>query len=242
MKKSIITLFIVCNRVLAGDDYLLIDNATGKTNGPFEIRPYSDIVIEGRTYTLVSNIIPLEIELRNIPSVDFRNTTVRAAVNFSLQACGLTNSPASVILFQKNKITKRTTFSARNINLGELLKIICNTCDLTLIRDRHNQTIILVPNAIASDNIAKAYGMSVASYDETIKNYGSFNKALVNTGVIRRETDMICEFQRDIETMVLYGSPEAFFRFGCAFTILKLEKIDGQQSSGGDAETAPPQK
>jgi len=232
MKRIIITAFLLCSRVLAGDDYLFVDKASGKTNGPIEILPYTDIVLEGKTYTLKPTIVPLEMESKNVPAVDFRNTPVCKAVNTALLTCGLTNSPPKVVFLQQDKITERVTFSAKDITLGVLFKLICETCNLTLVRDRSSQTLVFIPNAMASERTtAKVFNMAASTYDQTIKPYGSFNRLLVEVGVIRREMDMFCEFQRDLSVLVLYGSPEALHKFENTFTILDLQGKDGQPTN-----------
>lgn len=240
MKIAILTLFLVCSSALVADDYLLVDQSTGVTNGPVDISPNATIIVGGRTYNVLPVTGPLMFESRNIPRVAFSNTPVMAAIDFALLNCGLTNesSAPQIAVFHGATINKTVTFSARDITLGELIRLICEMCDLTLIRDRASQALILVPNSIYDERTARAFGILPSVYNEIVKSDGSFNRLLVTLGVIRRESDMLCEFQQDRSLLILYGSREALRRVSMTFSMLSCSEENSQPTPVGDSQPA----
>ena len=228
---TILACLALCFSASAQDEYLFVDHSRGTTNGPFTIQPNASVQIGGKEYTLRPVSTPLQCESEVIPSVDHADATLRTVVDAALLACGITNTRTrTIVIFQEPMVTNRVTLTGRSIRIGELVQILCDVCDLTLVRDRRDETLILIPNAVADDRTARVFGILPSTYDHFTKTHGSFNRLLVEVGVIRRESHMLCEFQRDRSIIILYGSREALRRFELTSTIWNLRQRSGQQA------------
>jgi len=236
--RTILALLALCAAAAAQDAYDFVDKATGTTNGPVVVRPCAGVRIGGREYEVRRSTVPLPCETNVVPSVHLVVATLGAALAEVLPASGIpTNDLARVVVFRESIVTNRITLATRAIRVGELLPLLCSICDVTLLRDYESEAIVLMPNALADGRGARVLGVIPETYDQMIKPYGSFNRLLVETGVIKRENHALCDFQRDRSLLVLYGSPEVFHQFECVFTVLRIKREDGQQTVRGDFGT-----
>lgn len=218
--RVVASLLLSSASLRAGEEYLFVDRASGATNGPFKIQPHAEIKLEGKIYTVQSAAKPFDFESKIIASVSYSNVPVRVVLNDALIACSISNdSSKAVVLFGAEKVDKRVTIVARGIKLGELLRVVCEYCDLTLIRQwsqashQPRETIILRPASIASDQCTEVFSMAPDVYDGAVKRDGSYAKHLIKFGVIKAETEMAHEFQRDRSMLILHGPRDALVRF-----------------------------
>ncbi len=229
--------FLALSAVAVGQDaYEFIDRSTGTTNGPFVIYPYADVRIGGREYQIRPSNAPLSWESHVVPSVHLSDATLRAALDKILPVFETaTNDPPNVVVFRESLVAERITMELGAITLGELLRLFCGYCDVTLLRDRESEAIVLMPNALADGRSARVLGILPGTYDRMIEPHGSFNRLLVEVGVIKRESHALCDFQRDRSLLILYGSPEVFLEFECVFNVFRIQRVYEQR----DESTTP---
>ena len=222
--------FALCAVAVAQVAYDFVEKSTGTTNGPVLIRPYADVRIGGREYALRFSAVPFRWETNVIPSVHLVNATLGEALGEVLPACGITtNDLERVVIFRESFVTNRITLATRAVRLGELLPLLGGICDVTLLRDYESEVVVLMPNALADGRGARVFGLFPGDYDAMTKPHGSFNRLLVETGVIKKENHALCDFQRNRSLLILYGSPNVIHQFGNVFSVMTIKREGRQQ-------------
>jgi hypothetical protein len=153
MMPKLVTMVIVLfvSWSCMADEFYLKSDSTGKTNGPFTSDGGSKVVLDGKSYTVVTKTLsPIEKKLSSImiPEVEFRNANINDAILFTQSATveydkaggngvnialtPLKETPKQNVTADKSTNTTRTenlepavTISLRNVSALDLIKAIC---------------------------------------------------------------------------------------------------------------------
>ncbi len=213
--------------------FLFVNDSLGTTNGPFTLSPYASIALDGTSYTLHPVSSPFEFEAHRVPELYFRDAEPQDVLSHALTACGITNAHSgTIVTFRPHTVTRRVTFAARDITLSETIEIVADICDLDIIRDHRAKAVILVPNEISDGRIARVYGLIPPAYDAMVRYSGSLSQVLLEFGVIRKESHVLIDYQRENSILILYASHQVLDRFDTTASPIMVDEAIGQHSPG----------
>jgi hypothetical protein len=219
----ILSYLMLAGVAAAQDEFFFVDSATGVTNGPYDVHDYGTFRLAGHDYTIRRDTTRLEFESAVIPSVDFRDVSVRQAIDTILvDGIFASNRVPRVEILKESMVTNVVSFIAFAIKVGDTIDILAELADLEIIRDRKSQTIILIPRSFSDGRSARAYDILPGQYDRLDRPRGEFHRLLVRFGVMRNESQLTTEFKRERSRLLLYGSAKVIREFERRVTILRV--------------------